>query len=323
MSLNLIHPHHIAHLARSVGFDEKLIAKVNRLDREARIEVLQKIEEAQPGTIERLDREWAAYSSQALHLWKAPLFEYVDADQLKGLIERNHSETFTLGQTKRFEDPYSGDGEGFYVNTICLTKDRLAAEVKHHFFRKVHFRESYERYPTDSSCEVVINLDREDRLIEAYATYQLANGAVEELVRWCTGSAPVRRRLKKKNDDVESIVPVDFDEWRIKALAEKKGWKRCGLDGPDGKGNLSNVRYEGDPGDTLFEGDERVRAQEGVSHNSLKYWVTYQHPEDGFQLDGPVEFYFKGSQPHMTFTKKTTRSFKAYVLDALLKELAG
>lgn len=293
---------------------------------QARLEVLQRLEEVANGTLNRLQRIWTAYGRQTIFLWGTNSFRSFTAAQVRRALLKAVGRAepgVTLAQLEGdwhriVHDPEPEQGKP-RVLRVRLAGDELGATIR---LTKTHYYvyEDEEReYPLTYDVNLTVDLSTEGKVARVFGAQHEGKRSMRTFLEWL-----FQQELPTRRADLdEYMAPIHFAEKHVKALARQSSLKlECvGMEGPDPQGVVGKVGFEGKALHyhlhPLDRTDDRVKAQEAVAQDARSYNFTFTHPEDGFVEKGRVAFYFKAQQPNLSFLVRSSQSAVTAVVNAL------
>jgi hypothetical protein len=170
---------------------------------------------------------------------------------------------------------------------------------------------------TTPDVEIVIDLDRTNRLAEVIATQRNAERALIFFFKKVLGV-----KLPEETVDRQKLVaPFKFTEAQVRKVSAKLRMDTMEVRGDDPEGVLGTCSFQSRMVEGRFQpltGKGKAKDQIDAT-NDKRGLATSRVHKDGFEEYVVTQFYFSGKHPHLKFRNTTSRPMMRTILDALVE----
>jgi len=311
---------HVVHLVKQApcSKDEKFSRIAETKKPEGRSRVIDLLDQETPGTKERLEQIWTHKGGVAVHLWRVATFDGKGGKALVTLARQRISANIESGVRMRMRGDLRASKHGARWKWVELSSESARFNVRLLLSRNATAEDRAYEYPVTPDVEIAVDLHREARIAEAFATQRNSTRAIEYLHTKLFGLDLAALEPKLRNQTIRKVTFRDRD---VRKIEKQLDLEPTEVRGDDAEGELGTVVMQGRLSGTRFKSlrqtAKAARQIESPNNDKRALSGTLIH-DDGFEEYYTAQFYLSSTHPHVKFRDTTSRPAMRLVIDALL-----
>lgn len=314
---------HLQHLVAQAGFpdDQKqeLLKSLTKADAGVQNKVLQALDKIAPGTRANVVGTWAQYNGRAVHLFFPHVLEDRAPPALKRKVETRVGKSINWDEAVDIPKRKPLPPSGARMKWVRISKTEMEAAVVLRKHKTIAGDDGDVNVVVPVEVRLRVDLGHKDRMTFVFGALYDSRDALQAFVEWL-----LQKQLPADKQELEKeIEPIKFVESHARSLCRKLGLWQTGMHGADASGANGEMMVRAKKNGAIrgpVNLTKSVQAQDAAENFMREFGYTYPHP-DGFPESYEVSFYFRASQPHVTFKTRTSTAAMRHLLDELAKEV--